>query len=146
MPVAWLRAGAPFFAQPLTREQHSAKLGHKRRVSRCVIAVDVRVDEETDGTWIDVLDRGENLVANLQVLGIDHEDPVGPGEHADSSASASGVRGPRFPKPRSMYRFGAILSVLISILSVPESPPGPRRSPTWRRNDRSEEQLFGLIY
>jgi len=133
------------FAQLLTREQHGAKL-RERRVTGCVVAVDVRIDQEADGPRIDAPDCRQHLVANLQVLRIDHEDAVGAGEHADPAARAvrvARVHAFRTRQHVEVRRDFVGLDFDLVVLD-PRLRPGARRQ--GRGNDEDEEQLFGSVH
>ena len=54
--------------------------------------MDVGVDEIADGRRADASDRRDDLVGELRVLRIDHEDAVRPREHADPAAGGVVVR------------------------------------------------------
>jgi len=46
----------------------------------------VGINQETNRRGTDLSDRRQDFVRELPVLGIDHEDTVRPGQHADPSA------------------------------------------------------------
>src|SRR5215510_7269167 len=58
-----------------------------------MVTVNVRVDQEADGPRIDASDRCQHLVADLQVLRIDHEDTVGTSEDTYPATRAVGMAG-----------------------------------------------------
>ena len=72
-------------AQFFARKDHGALLG-KERIARGVVAMNVGVDEIADRPRADAPDRCQDLVAELGVLRIDHEDAVRSREHADPAA------------------------------------------------------------
>ena len=80
-------------------DQHGAELG-ERWVAGGVVGMDVRIDEEADGSLIDAPDGRQHLLADLKVLRIDHEDTVRTREHTDPAASAIGVSGIHILRPR----------------------------------------------
>ena len=51
-----------------------------------MVRVNMRIHEEANGPRVNFSHGGENLVADLQILRIHHEDAVGPGEHTNPSA------------------------------------------------------------
>ena len=74
-------------AQLLARDDRGAHLAEVL-VAAGMIAVHVRVDDELDRLRRELLDGGGDLVAQRRELRVDHEDAVGPDEHADGAALA----------------------------------------------------------
>ena len=78
-------------AQLLAGKDGGAELG-EFGVAGGMVAMDVGVDQEADRRLADAPDRRQHLVAELGVLGIDHQDAVGAGQHADAAAGGVLVR------------------------------------------------------
>ena len=74
---------------PLTqffpREDRDAHLA-ERRVAAGVVAVDVCIDKKSNRRGTDAFDGSRDLLGELRVLGIDHQDPVRAGQHAHSAS------------------------------------------------------------
>ena len=74
-------------AQLLAREDRDSHLP-KVLVAAGVIRVNVRVDHVLNRAGCDLLDCGHDLIGELRVLGVHHEDAVRSGKNTDHSAGA----------------------------------------------------------
>ena len=89
--VRRLRQRHHLVAQLFTRKDQRALLGEEC-IARRVVAVDVGVDEIADRAAADLAHGRQDLVVELRVLRIDHENAVRPREHADAAAGGILVR------------------------------------------------------
>src|SRR5262252_5683317 len=102
--------------------------------------MNVRVDEEADRAGIDAPDCGQHLVADLQILRVDHEDPVWPREHADASAGA--VRMSRIDAFRSRQHVEIrreLVGLDLDLVVLNRALRGGARGPAHGDQQREEE-------
>ena len=76
-----------FFAELFPRKDRDAHLGEVRVAAR-VVDMHVGIDHKTNRRGADLSDRRHDLVGELCVLGIDHEDAVRAGQHADPATGS----------------------------------------------------------